>query len=73
MAAESRRWKFVPRTRALCVLYLILGLAIAGQAIVFVLTGSPRVPALELVAAVVGVLLAVAAAAGLVSPRLRRR
>lgn len=73
MTAESTRWKLVPRTRVLCVFYLILGLVIAGQAVVTLLTGSPRMPALEFVAALVGVLISVVAIVGIVSPRLRRR
>lgn len=73
MTTESSRWRFVPRSRALCIFYLILGLVISGQAIVTFLTGSPRMPALEFVAAFVGALLAVVAVVGLIFPRLRRR
>ncbi|MGW4485069.1 hypothetical protein ACWEOE_14655 [Amycolatopsis sp. NPDC004368] len=67
------RWHVVPRTAGLCVLWLVVGLALAVQAVVVLNTGSVGEPALEVVVAVLGGVLAIASIAGLVSPRLRGR
>ncbi|WP_326565214.1 hypothetical protein VSH64_25565 [Amycolatopsis rhabdoformis] len=51
----------------------MIGLALAAQAVVTLGSGGTHLPALEIVVAVLGVVLAIASIAGLVSPRLRGR
>ncbi|WIX82728.1 hypothetical protein QRX50_19075 [Amycolatopsis carbonis] len=71
--AAGTRWHVIPRTAGLCVLWLLIGLALAVQAVLVLSTSSVNQPALEVVVAVLGVILVGCSIAGLVSPRLRGR
>ncbi|MEV4603257.1 hypothetical protein AB0K15_38410 [Amycolatopsis sp. NPDC049253] len=55
------------------MLWLLIGLALAVQAVLVLSTSSVNQPALEVVVAVLGVILAGCSIAGLVAPRLRGR
>jgi hypothetical protein len=55
------------------VLWLLIGLALAVQAVLVLSTSTVGRPALEVVVAVLGVILVGCSIAGLVSPRLRGR
>lgn len=65
--------RLVPRSAAMCVITLVVGAALAVQALWSLLSGHVNVPALEYVVAVLGVAAMVFAAAGLAWPRLRGR
>ena len=73
LVPNSKRWHVIPNTAALCLVNLVVGLFLAVQAVIVLNTVDVRVPALEVIVAVLGCVLAVCAVAGLVSPRLRGR
>jgi hypothetical protein len=70
---DGRRWSFIPGTRASCLLSLLAGVLLLGQAIWMLSTHEGAAPPLQIVVAVLAAVLIVLAVTGLVSPRLRGR
>ncbi len=69
----ATRWHVIPRTTPLCWLSMAAGVLLLVSSIVTLSTSAARVPALEIIVAVLAVVLIVCAALGLAKPRLRGR
>ncbi|HEX3789853.1 MAG TPA: hypothetical protein VHW44_18445 [Pseudonocardiaceae bacterium] len=65
------RWRMIPTTRAQCILSLIAGVLLTVSGLWQLFTTSVRVPVLEVLVAVLGVVLIICALIGLASPGSR--
>ena len=72
MPAE-RRWSLIPRSRAQCVIWAVIGALLLGRTIWVMVTDSGSGGILNVVSAVLAVVVVVTSLLGLIVPRLRER
>lgn len=67
--SDRNRWAPVPRTPVQAALNIVIGLALAAQAVIVLATTTVTLPALETIVAVLGGALVVCGVIGLISRR----
>ena len=68
----GRRWSFIPQTKALCVIWIVVGALLLSRPI-WKLADTGTVGVFDVIAAIAAAALIVCSVVGLVSPRLRGR
>ena len=71
--SDTIHWRIIPATTFQCWLTLLVGMALAASSAVTLASSAVRVPVLEVVVIILGVLMAICALIGLMSPGRRRR
>ena len=69
--SEQRRWSMIPQSRALCLLWLLVGAALVTRVVIKLVSADGNIGAFDIISIVCAGIVVVCSAIGLASPRLR--